>query len=95
MTPIPHDPTPEKSYSHAVAENLTVGELQVLALLRSGPPGGLSLRQLQLQLNLPIANVRTMCCNLSALGLLHISAGPEACPCTLYTLTAMGHTLCH
>ena len=95
MTPIPHVPRPEKSYSHAVAENLTSSELQVLALLRNGPPGGLSLRQLQQQLTLPIAKVRTMCCNLKALGLLHISDSPDASPCTLYTLTALGHSLRH
>lgn len=95
MSPTPHDPTPEKRYSHAVVENLTSVELEILALLRNGPPNGLSPRQLQQQLTLSIANVRTMCCNLKALGLLHISNGPDACPCTLYTLTALGHTLHH
>lgn len=93
MPSIPHETTPEKRYRHAVTENLTDGELQILALLRGAPPNGMSCRQLQLQLNLPVTNIRTMCNNLKSLRLLNIHDSPDAYPCRLYTLTILGRTL--
>ena len=93
MHPIPHEPTPERRYSQAVTESLTDKELQVLTLLRDAPPNGISCRQLQQLLNLPVNNIRTMCNKLNALGLLHISDGANACSGRLYSLTPLGRTL--
>ena len=93
MLPIPHEPTPERRYSHAVTESLTDSELQVLTLLRDAPPNGMSCRQLQQLLNLPVNNIRTMCNKLNALGLLHISDGANACSGRLYSITPLGRTI--
>ena len=93
MLPIPHEPTPERRYSHAVTESLTDSELQVLTILRNAPPNGMSCRQLQQLINLPVNNIRTMCNKLNALGLLHISDGANACSGRLYSLTPLGRTL--
>ena len=92
MPPIPHEPTPERRYSQAVTESLSDSELQVLTLLRDAPPNGMSCRQLQQELNLPVTNIRIMCNKLNSLGLLHIR-DTDTYPCRLYTLTALGNTL--
>ena len=92
MTSTPQEQTPEKRYRNAITENLSSDELQILTLLRNAPPNGMSCRQLQQELNLPVTNIRIMCNKLNSLGLLHIR-DTDTYPCRLYTLTALGNTL--